>query len=207
MHENDIIKTLEKAADAPADPFGLFASWMEDAVTKEINDPNAMCLATIDADGRPSARMVLLKHVDERGFVFYTNRDSRKGRALKANPVAALCFHWKTLGRSVRVEGAVQWVDDAESDAYYNSRSQGSRIGAWASQQSQELESRTLLANRVAALEKEYEASGIPRPPHWGGYRVIPDSIEFWHDGAHRLHTRLVYARKSAGWTKKMLYP
>lgn len=204
---NDGIKTLERAADGPDDPFALFKQWMEDAIAREINDPNAMTLATVDADGMPSARIVLLKQLDERGFVFYTNRESRKGLALAANPVAALCFHWKTLRRQVRIEGTVSIVTDSESDAYYNSRPVGSQIGAWASQQSRPLESRSVLAGRVAALEKEYEGRDIPRPAYWGGYRVIPQRIEFWHDGAFRLHTRLVYRRNGDGWSKEMIYP
>ncbi len=210
MLNNDIIKNLETATDGPGDPYALFEAWMEDAVASEINDPNAMSLATIDPDGRPSLRIVLLKHLDENGFVFYTNRESRKGEALKANPVAALCFHWKTLRRSVRIEGAVSLVSDEESDSYYASRPMGSRIGAWASQQSRRLESRSLLAHRVASLEQEYEdqdQDSIPRPPHWGGYRVHPDRIEFWHDGTHRLHTRLIYKADKDGWIREMLYP
>lgn len=203
----DSLEILEKAADGPDNPFPLFEEWMADAAAREINDPNAMTLATVDANGMPSARIVLLKQLDERGFVFYTNRESRKGLALAANPVAALCFHWKTLRRQVRVEGAVTHVPEAESDAYYNSRPVGSRIGAWASQQSRPLESRSVLAGRVAALEREYEGRDIPRPAHWGGYCVMPRRIEFWHDGAFRLHTRLVYTRDGHGWNKGMIYP
>jgi pyridoxamine 5'-phosphate oxidase len=204
----DIIKTLEKPEDAPSDPFGLFGQWMIDATGSEINDPNAMSLATVDPDGKPSVRIVLLKHVDDQGFVFYTNLESRKGQALKAHPFAALCFHWKTLGRQVRVEGPAAPVSAAESDAYYNSRAFGSRIGAWASRQSQPLESRSLLAARVAALEKEYEGqTAIPRPPHWGGTRITPERIEFWHDGTHRLHTRLIYEKTKGGWSRSMIYP
>lgn len=209
MTHTDIIKTLERAKDAPDNPFDLFKIWMEDAVEHEPNDPNAMCLATIDPDGRPSARIVLLKTLDENGFVFFTNRESRKGLALAAHPQAALNFHWKSLTRTVRIEGIATPIDDEESDAYYQSRPKGSRIGAWASQQSRMLESRALLAGRVAALEKEYEDNDdIPRPPYWGGYRVVPDRIEFWHDGLHRLHTRLLYSRNNAGsWDRQMLYP
>ena len=204
----DIIKSLETPADAPSDPFGLFGQWMADATGSEINDPNAMALATVDPDGRPSVRIVLLKHVDEKGFVFYTNLESRKGLALKAHPYAALCFHWKSLGRQVRIEGTTAPVPASESDAYYNSRSLGSRIGAWASRQSRPLESRSLLANRVKALEKEYEGkTDIPRPPHWGGTRVTPQRIEFWHDGAFRLHTRLIYEKTAGRWTRSMIYP
>jgi pyridoxamine 5'-phosphate oxidase len=181
---------------------------MADATGSEINDPNAMALATVDPDGRPSVRIVLLKHVDEKGFVFYTNLESRKGQALKAHPYAALCFHWKSLGRQVRIEGPTAPVSPKDSDAYYNSRSLGSRLGAWASQQSRPLESRSVLASRVKALEQEYAGrTDIPRPPHWGGTRVEPDYFEFWHDGAHRLHTRLIYKKNNGGWDRSMLYP
>ncbi len=181
---------------------------MTDAESSEINDPNAMTLATIDPNGRPVARIVLLKGLDERGFVFFTNRESRKGQALNLTPYAALCFHWKTLTRQVRVEGKVVMIDDAESDDYYNSRPRGSRIGAWASRQSRPLDNRTTLADRVAELEKQYgENDVIPRPPHWGGYRIIPDYIEFWHDGGFRLHTRLTYTRNENGWERGLIYP
>lgn len=208
MRDPDPVKELQTATEAPDDPFALFERWMEDAVAREINDPNAMTLATVDADGQPSARIVLLKHVDPGGFVFYTNRHSRKGRALEANPRAALCFHWKTLRRSVRLEGHTAFVDDKESDAYYASRGFGSRIGAWASRQSQPLQSRKELACRVNSLMEEYrDQPDIPRPPHWGGYRVAPKRIEFWHDGADRLHTRLLYTRNGAGWEKSLLFP
>jgi pyridoxamine 5'-phosphate oxidase len=208
MQKIDPLKTLEKAELAPIDPITLFKQWLKEAESSEINDPNAMCLATIDPDGRPAARIVLLKNLDERGFVFYTNRESRKGAALNMHPQGALCFHWKTLGRQVRVEGKVLLVDDAESDEYYNSRPRGSRIGGWASRQSRPLESRSTLADRVAELEKQYGDNDIiPRPPHWGGYRLVPDYIEFWHDGDFRLHTRLTYTRTGDGWERGMLYP
>lgn len=202
------IKMLETAEDGPTDPITLFQQWMTDAESSEINDPNAMTLATIDPNGRPVARIVLLKGLDERGFVFFTNRESRKGQALNLTPYAALCFHWKTLTRQVRVEGKVVMIDDAESDDYYNSRPRGSRIGAWASRQSRPLDNRTTLADRVAELEKQYgENDVIPRPPHWGGYRIIPDYIEFWHDGGFRLHTRLTYTRNENGWERGLIYP
>ncbi len=152
--------------------------------------------------------MVLLKGLDERGFAFYTNRESRKGENLAANPHAALCFHWKSLGRQVRVEGPVETVDKAEADAYYASRGRGSRLGAWASQQSRPLVARKTLADKVAALDKKYgPQDDIPRPAHWGGYRVMPERIEFWHEGLHRLHTRVVYTRDGNGWKREMLYP
>jgi pyridoxamine 5'-phosphate oxidase len=211
----DIIAQLETAKSAPDAPFPLFRKWLSDAESAEVNDPNAMSLATIDSDGTPSIRMVLLKGLDESGFVFYTNRESRKGTALDSNPVAVLCFHWKSLRRQVRIEGRVERVSDAESDEYYKTRPLGSRIGAWASDQSRPLESRTHLVDKVSALEAQYQGleDSIPRPPHWGGYRVIPSSIEFWHDGEFRLHRRVVYtpradgAAQGSGWDRKMLYP
>ena len=208
MQNIDPLKTLEKAESGPLDPITLFNQWLNEAESSEINDPNAMCLATIDPDGHPAARIVLLKNLDERGFVFYTNRESRKGTALSMHPQAALCFHWKTLGKQVRIEGKVLLVDDAESDEYYNSRPRGSRIGAWASRQSRPLENRSTLVDRVAELEKQYgENDTIPRPPHWGGYRLVPEYIEFWHDGGFRLHTRLTYTRTGDGWERGTLYP
>jgi pyridoxamine 5'-phosphate oxidase len=208
MQKSDEIKTLERAELSPDDPIILFNDWMQAAEKTEPNDPNAMCLATIDPDGKPSARIVLLKGLDGEGFVFYTNRESRKGDSLKVNPLASLCFHWKTLRRQVRIEGSVQAVDDGESDEYYGSRPKGSRIGAWASQQSRPLESRSALAQRVENLERQYaDTDNIPRPPYWGGYRLKPEYIEFWHDGDFRLHTRLVYKKTEAGWDRLMLYP
>lgn len=204
----DIIEKLETAPQAPEDPFSLLTLWLSEAEKTESADPNAMSLATIDPDGRPSVRIVLLKSHDADGFVFYTNRHSRKGLALAANPAAALCFHWKSLGRQVRVEGVVHPVPDSESDAYYNSRPVGSRIGAWASDQSRPLPDRATLAARVADYAARYPGPAIPRPPHWGGYRLVPDRIEFWHDGAERLHTRLLYSRNDGeGWTRGLLYP
>lgn len=201
------LDNLENADGAPAEPFGLFNDWFDSARRSEPADPNAMSLATAGTDGRPSVRMVLLKGVDDRGFVFYTNRESRKGRELAANPHAALCLHWKSLGRQVRIEGRVQPVGDDEADAYYASRGRGSRLGAWASQQSRRLESRSALAARVREFDEKYHDSDIPRPPHWGGYRVVPERIEFWHEGQDRLHTRIVYTRNGENWERKMLYP
>lgn len=197
-----------RIADVPDDPYALFGAWFADARAAEPVDPNGMALSTVDADGMPSCRMVLLKDYDERGFVFYTNRDSRKGQALAANPVAALLFYWKSLGRQVRVEGDAAPVPDAESDAYFATRPQGSRIGAWASQQSRPLDSRDALKARVAELQAQYpEGTAIPRPPHWGGTRITPRRIEFWHEGLYRLHSRIVYTRTATGWDKTMLYP
>ena len=206
----DIIAKMENAADTPENPFPLFEKWLAEAEKAEINDPNAMALATVDGNGMPSLRMVLLKGMDSRGFVFFTNRESRKGNALNANPVAAACFHWKSLRRQIRIEGTVEQVSDAESNEYYKTRPLGSRIGAWASLQSRPLESRTVLADRVAALEREYQGreDTIPRPTHWGGYRIIPNHIEFWHDGEFRLHRRVVYTPTPDGsWNRQMLYP
>ncbi len=190
-----------------ADPYARFEAWMAEAATSEPNDPNAVCLATSTADGRPSARMVLLKGIDPRGFVFYTNLESRKGGELTANPEAALCFHWKTLQRSVRVEGRVEQVPDAEADAYYASRARGSRIGAWASRQSRPLEGRFALEKAVAEFTLKFGIGEIPRPPFWSGFRVLPRRIEFWRDMPFRLHDRQVFHREGEGWRIEALYP
>jgi len=204
----DTIKTLENALAGPADPFSLFRLWLAEAEQNEPNDPNAMCLATTAPDGRPQARIVLLKGLDERGFVFYTNLQSRKGESLAANPYAALNFHWKSLGRAVRIEGPTERISDAEADQYFSSRPRGSRIGAWASEQSRPLASRSALQQAVEATESRYGSDEeIPRPPHWHGTRVVPERIEFWHDGAYRLHTRLVYQKSAKGWDRELLYP
>jgi pyridoxamine 5'-phosphate oxidase len=192
---------------ATEDPIALFAAWMAEAAKSEPNDPNALCLATATADGRPSARMVLLKDVDARGFVFYTNLESRKGGELAANPEAAMCFHWKTLQRSVRVEGPVEPVGAEEADAYYASRARGSRIGAWASRQSRPLESRFALEKAVAEYTMKFGLSEIPRPAHWSGFRLVPRRIEFWRDMPFRLHERRVFHAADAGWETEMLYP
>jgi pyridoxamine 5'-phosphate oxidase len=196
------------------EPFALFANWLRDAEAGEPNDPNAMALATVDADGLPNVRMVLLKGVDgadatHRGFVFYTNLESAKGRELLAAGKAALCFHWKSLRRQVRVRGLVSSVDDAEADAYFASRARGSRLGAWASAQSRPLESRFALEKAVAVVTARYPIGEIPRPPHWSGFRVTPLEIEFWHDRPFRLHDRLVFRRSDTGaaWQTQRLYP
>lgn len=193
----------------PEDPIARFEAWMAEAAKTEPNDPNAVCLATATPGGRPSARMVLLKGVDARGFVFYTNLESRKGKELHANPYAALCFHWKSQTRSVRVEGPVELVEDAEADAYYASRSRGSRIGAWASKQSRPLEGRWALEKAVAEVTLRFGLGEIPRPPHWSGFRLVPHVIEFWRDMPFRLHERLVYRRDAAEapWRTELLYP
>jgi pyridoxamine 5'-phosphate oxidase len=198
---------LENAAGAPDDPLALFAAWMAEAEASEPSDPNAMCLSTIDPGGTPSSRIVLLKGLDARGFVFYTNTQSRKGRALAAHPAAALNFHWKSLDRQVRVEGTVAPVSAEEADAYFATRGRGSRIGAWASEQSRPLASREELAQRVKEIDEKYAGMEIPRPPHWSGYRVAPTHMEFWHQGTHRLHARIVYEKEGGGWSRVMLNP
>lgn len=189
------------------DPYALFAEWMAEATKTEPNDPNAMCLATATPDGRPSARMVLLKGQDARGFVFYTNLESRKGGELAANPHAALCFHWKTLQRSVRVEGRVEAVTDAEADAYYASRHRSSRIGAWASRQSRPLEGRWALEKAVAEYTLKFGLGEIPRPAFWSGFRILPARIEFWRDMPFRLHERRVFLAEGEAWREEALYP
>jgi pyridoxamine 5'-phosphate oxidase len=190
-----------------ADPFALFAEWLDAAKTSEANDPNAMALATVDATGMPDVRMVLLKGLDQGKFVFYTNLESRKGEELAAVPKAALCFHWKTLRRQVRVRGAVERVDPPEADAYFATRPRMSRIGAWASHQSRPLESKFALEKAVALQTARFAAGAVPRPPHWSGFRIVPQEIEFWRDGAFRLHDRVRFSRTGEGWAKTRLYP
>ncbi len=191
------------------DPLGLFGRWLKDAEGAEPNDPNGVAVATVDPDGLPDVRMVLLKDWDARGFVFYTNVQSDKGRQLDADPKAAMLFHWKSLRRQVRIRGPVEPVTDAESDAYYASRPRGSQVGAWASDQSRPLPSRAELEARVAAVDAKYEGQAPPRPPFWRGYRVQPLSFEFWRDRRSRLHDRMVFRRESlqAPWTTLRLYP
>ena len=189
------------------DPFALFDTWFAQAQAAEPNDPNAMALATADAQGRPSVRMVLLKGHGADGFVFYTNREGRKAGELAANRHAALLFHWKSLRRQIRIEGSVDLATDTESDSYFASRSRDSQLGAWASDQSRPLDRRETFEARFAAMQARFEGGAIPRPPHWGGYRVVPDAIEFWQDRAFRLHERRVFSRAADGWTEGMLYP
>ena len=192
-----------------SEPFALFERWFSDATASEPNDPNAMALATVDPDGLPNVRMVLMKGWDEAGFVFYTNTESAKGRELLSGKKAALVLHWKSLRRQVRVRGPVEIVTDAEADEYFHSRPRDSRIGAWASQQSRPLESRFALEKAVATNAAKYAIGDVPRPPHWTGFRIRPVEIEFWHDKPFRLHDRIVFRRPApeGGWTKARLYP
>ena len=191
------------------DPVALFRSWLEEAAAREPNDPTAACLATASRGGAPSARMVLIKSADAEGFAFYTNLGSRKAAELAENPRAALCCHWKSLRRQVRVEGAVSPVSDADADAYFATRSRQSRIGAWASRQSETLPGRYALEARAARFAARFGASAVPRPPFWSGFRLAPVSIEFWRDGAFRLHDRAIFARAAPGapWAARRLYP
>jgi pyridoxamine 5'-phosphate oxidase len=189
------------------DPHGLFEEWLAEARLSEPNDPTAMALATADALGRPSVRMILLKGHDQRGFVFYTNLDSRKGGELTANPHAALLFHWKSLRRQVRVEGLVEPVADAEADAYFASRARESQLGAWASDQSRPLDRRETFEARYQAMAARFETGDVPRPPRWSGWRVMPERIEFWSDRAFRLHERRLFTRSGGGWDEGLLYP
>ena len=190
-----------------SEPLTLFANWFGDAEKTEPNDPNAVALATVDAEGLPDVRMVLLKGYDERGFVFYTNFESAKGVEILGSMKAAMCFHWKSLRRQVRLRGPVEIVSDEEADAYYASRARGSRIGAWASKQSRPLESRFALEKAVAEYTARHAIGDIPRPPYWSGFRIMPQTIEFWHDRPFRLHDRLVFSRDGEGWRTTRLYP
>ncbi|MGO9743264.1 MAG: pyridoxamine 5'-phosphate oxidase [Roseiarcus sp.] len=189
------------------DPFAVFDEWFLEAQAKEINDPEAMALATVDADGLPDVRMMLCKGVDAEGVVFYTNRESAKGRQLAATPKAAALFHWKSLRRQARFRGPVTLLDEAAADAYYHSRPRVSQLGAWASQQSRPLESRAALESRVEHFANEFGDGEISRPAYWRGFRLTPVEIELWKDGAYRLHDRVRFTRAGDGWTRQRLYP
>lgn len=191
------------------EPFALFARWLGEATKSEINDPNAVALATVDPGGLPNVRMVLLKDFDQNGFVFYTNFESAKGREVLSAMKAAMCFHWKSQRRQVRVRGHVSVVTDEEADAYFATRPRGSRIGAWASKQSRPLESKFALEKEVARYTAKHAIGAVPRPPHWSGFRLAPVEIEFWQDGKFRLHDRLVFRRDTpeGDWEKTRLYP
>lgn len=195
--------------EAPATPWKVIGDWFAEAAKSEVNDPNAMSLATVGADGMPSVRVMLLKEYDENGFVFYTNSESRKGKQLTEQGKAAICFHWKSLRRQIRAEGLIVPVSDAESDAYFATRPRGSQIGAWASQQSRPLVSRAALEQHLEELEKLYSGKPVPRPPYWGGFRLIPTYIELWQDQKFRLHDRFVYRRDNANaaWSVERQYP
>ena len=197
-----------KESDAAPDPIAQFRRWFGEALAADLHEPNAMTLASATPDGRPSARVVLLKGFDERGFAFYTNYEGRKGRELEDNPRCALVFYWGELERQVRVEGRASRVSEEESDGYFKSRPRGSRLGAWVSEQSRPVESRDALEKRLRGLEAEYEGREVPRPHFWGGYRVEPEVIEFWQGRENRLHDRLVYRRsEGGGWRRERLQP
>ena len=189
------------------DPIARFSDWLREAEASEPNDPNAVALATVNAAGQPAVRMVLLKGLSDAGFVFYTNQQSRKADDLAANARAALLFHWKTLRRQVRVEGAVTPVSDAEADAYFATRGRISKLGAWASDQSRPLPDRATLEAKLADVTARFEGGDVPRPPHWSGYRVAPERIELWWDGEHRLHNRELFVRSGERWTTSLMYP
>ena len=212
--ENDFDGSYEashKSVDfvSADDPNELFQQWMTDAEKSEINDANAMALGSVDGDGMPNVRMVLLKEAAETGFVFYTNLGSTKAAELMDNPNAALCFHWKSLRRQIRVRGAISAVEAMEADTYFESRAKASKIGAWASKQSQALESRMAFEKRIAKFTAEFGVGRVPRPEFWSGFRLVPIEIEFWHDRPYRLHDRVVFKRGSSkqSWTKTRLYP
>jgi pyridoxamine 5'-phosphate oxidase len=209
--EDDYVRQVV-GAEPPAllsedDPFALFDEWLGEALAKEPNDANAMSLATVDADGLPDVRMVLLKDADARGFVFYSNVESAKGRELAANPKAALLFHWKSLRRQVRIRGPVTPVTPEEADAYWATRARPAQLGAWASQQSRPLPDRLAFEKKIAEFGLKFGLGKVPRPPHWSGFRVVPEAIEFWRDRPFRLHERLVFTRGREGWTTQRLFP
>ena len=189
------------------DPFAIFAAWMDEARLSEPNDPDAMAIATADAQGRPSVRMVLLRRYGPDGFGFFTHLDSRKGLEVAANPFGSLVIHWKSLRRQVRAEGPMELIDEAEADAYFAGRDRESQLGSWASDQSRPLDSRETFERRYAEVQTRFEGSDVPRPPRWSGFRLVPERIEFWTSRAHRLHERRLFTRTSSGWDEGLLYP
>lgn len=201
------VATVTNLIPETQDPFFLFRQWFDAAVVAEPDVPDAMSLATTTATGRPSVRMVLLKEFGPEGFVFYTNAESRKGRELIANPYAAICLHWKTLGRQVRAEGPIREVSAVEADAYHATRPRQSQIAAWASAQSRPLADREVLEDKVGEMEKRFDGAPVPRPPYWTGFRLRPETIEFWMNVANRLHDRVVFQRNGAGWDTTRLNP
>jgi pyridoxamine 5'-phosphate oxidase len=209
--EDDYVRQVTTAEPPPliseTDPFALFNQWLTEALAKEPNDANAMALATADADGLPDVRMVLLKDADARGFVFYTNLESAKGRQLAENPKAALLFHWKSLRRQVRVRGTIAPVSEAEADAYWATRARPAQLGAWASAQSRPLPDRMALEKKIAEVGLKFGLGKVPRPPNWSGFRVSPQTLEFWRDRPFRLHERLVFERAGEAWTTRRLFP
>ena len=199
---------LDACFEDEQNPIVLFKKWFAVAEKSEINDPNALSLATSSSDGMPSVRMVLLKGLSEKGFVFYTNFNSKKGSDLKKNPKASMCFHWKSLRRQIRISGKTVVIENKEADEYYNSRAYGSRIGAWASSQSQTMNNRNEFINKIKEFEKKYpDQKNVPRPPHWSGWRVEPDTIEFWLEIKNRIHERLNYRKENGKWLREILYP
>jgi len=209
--EDDYVRQVAAAEPPPLlsdrDPFALFDAWFQEAVQKEPNDANAMALSTVDAEGMPDVRMVLLKDVDPSGFVFYSNLESAKGRELAATPKAALLFHWKSLRRQVRVRGTVTPTTAEEADAYFATRARPAQIGAWASDQSRTLPDRLALEKKIAEVGLRFGLGKVPRPPHWSGFRIAPQSIEFWRDRPFRLHERLVFEKAGDGWATRRLFP